>query len=358
MLQVKAYINISNLKHNLYQIQRLAPTSRILACLKANAYGHGTKEIATALENADAFSVARVEEALNLRDFEKKKNIVVLEGFLDKQELKKAAQNNITCTVHTKEQLEILEKSGLKEKINVFLKIDTGLNRIGIKEKDFSFFFAKLQKLKFIKDISFMSHFIASENKETSSCITQLMKFKKITKNLDNQKSIANSAAIMSYPKSHLDWVRPGLMLYGGTPFMEKNSKEFNLKPVMNLCARIIAIKEIKQGQGVGYNHIWKSDKKTKIATISIGYADGYPRSAQVGTPVYIKGEMFSLVGRVSMDMITVDLGVSRSKHIKVGDEVQLWGDKLDINQVAYFSDTIPHQLLASVSARVKRVSV
>mgnify|MGYP000044150726 CR=1 FL=1 len=352
-----AIIDLNALINNFCYIKKKVPQGRVLAVLKANAYGHGLERIAKALSGstyqADAFGVARLDEALALRAAGITKPIVLLEGFFDQQDLDVIAQYNFQTIIHNHEQLTILCDANLAQPIKVWLKIDTGMHRLGITPEDISIFYSQLNNSKNVHDdIILMSHLSSADNTKSNTTIDQIALFEQITHGLKNNKSLANSAGICSWPESHFQWVRPGLMLYGVSPIQDELQKQTALRPVMTLQSSLIAIKNLVKGDSVGYGGKWQATQDTKIGVIAIGYGDGYPRHAENGTPVLINGRLVPLIGRVSMDMITVDLGADSQECI--GDIATLWGKGLPVEKVAQCATTIPYELLCNISRRVQ----
>lgn len=349
-----AIIDLQALAHNYQTIKTYAPNSKVLAVLKANAYGHGLERIAKALPQADAFGVARIDEAIALRKAGINQPIVLLEGFFSADELRLLSEYNLQTIIHNKEQLEAITEATIDSPIKVWLKVDTGMHRLGIEVDDFLVFVDGLKQSHNVeKDLIIMSHLGCADDLDDETTSLQLNLFKSLP-NLGFEYSLANSAGIYAWPDTHFDWVRPGLMLYGVSPMLLGNTKQ-ELLPVMTLKSSLIAIRKIAKGESVGYGSSWTTNKDTYIGVIAIGYGDGYPRHAENGTPVYINGRVVPLVGRVSMDMITVDLGdESYEKHQdKVGDEAILWGAKLPIEKIAQHATTIPYELLCNISRRV-----
>ena len=347
-----ATINVRSVSHNIKKVREYAPQAKIMAVIKANAYGHGLLLIASALKDVDAFAVARVDEGIRLRQAGFTKRIVILEGFVCEEELQVIIQNDLDIVVHSLEQIDILEKYTTIKKISVWLKHDTGMNRLGFKTNEFAPSYQRLTDCQNVnQSISLITH-LSSADTKSSTTSEQIKIFNESVKNYSAEKSIANSAGIIAWPDSIHDWVRPGLMLYGVSPFIENTGKEIGLEPVMSLYSRLIAVKDIEKGETVGYAGTWVSDKKTKVGVVSIGYGDGYPRYAQSGTPVLINGKRVPLIGRVSMDMITVDL--SDQIDVKLGDQVMLWGDGLAVEEIAKYADTIPYTLLCGITPRVE----
>lgn len=347
-----AQINLAALQHNLRKVRELAPASQVLAVLKANAYGHGLVRVAQALTDADAFAVARIDEALALRTAGIVKPIVLLEGFYEAAELPVLIANNLQTVVHNELQLSALEQTPLDGQLKVWLKIDTGMHRLGIEPAQFAAFYRRLwQCSAVLPGIRLMSHFCCADEPTSARTAAQLSLFEQVIDSKAEQRSLANSAAILAWPQSHAEWVRPGLMLHGISPFANSVGQQHQLQPVMRLSSRLIALRQVKQGERVGYGGYWQAPKDTTLGIIAVGYGDGYPRHAVNGTPVWINGREVALAGRVSMDMITVDLGPAATD--KLGDEAVLWGPELAIERVAAAAATIPYELLCNITPRV-----
>ncbi|WP_019675940.1 alanine racemase [Arsukibacterium perlucidum] len=347
-----AQINLAALGHNLQRVQQLAPASKVLAVLKANAYGHGLVQVAQALTAADAFAVARIDEALALRTAGIVKPIVLLEGFYEAAELPILLANNLQTVVHNELQLQALEQTALEGQLKVWLKIDTGMHRLGIAPEQFNEFYRRLWQCQTVQPgIRLMSHFCCADIPGSAKTEQQLALFQQLCIDKAEQQSLANSAAILCLPQSHGDWVRPGLMLHGISPLPDQQGQQHQLQPVMRLSSRLIAMRQLQPGDTVGYGANWQAEKATWVGVIAIGYGDGYPRHAVNGTPVWLAGREVQLVGRVSMDMITVDLGANPAETI--GAEAVLWGPELAIERVAQYADTIPYELLCNITPRV-----
>ena len=352
-----AVIDRQALLHNYQSIKTKAPNSQILAVLKANGYGHGLERIAKALSTsaiqADAFGVARLDEALVLRAAGIVKPIVLLEGFFNADDIDILSVNNLQTIVHNQEQLQAILSAKLTQPLKVWLKIDTGMHRLGIDIKDFQSFYQQLLQSDNVEnDIVLMSHLACADDVSNDMTHQQLAVFSTVTDGLIQAKCIANSAGICAWPESHFDWIRPGLMLYGVSPMANESAEALNIKPVMTLQSSLIAKRNITAGESVGYSSSWTSEADTTIGVVAIGYGDGYPRHAVNGTPVLVNGRIVPLVGRVSMDMITVDLGKSATDNI--GDVVTLWGEGLPVEKVAEYASTISYELLCNIKSRVK----
>ena len=353
-----AVLNLDAVQHNLQKVRSCAPQAKIMAVIKANGYGHGLLRIAGALQNADAFAVARVDEGIRLRKAGIKTRIAVLEGFSCAEELDELVQHQLDVVVHSFTQLEIFEGRTEQGACAIWLKLDTGMNRLGFKPKEFNAVFQRLNQCSIIKQpISLMTHLANADDKQDPTTLNQIRLFNETVAalvQLGNERSIANSAGILAWQEALTDWVRPGVMLYGISPFPDSTGEQLGLKPIMSLHSRLIAVKPIAAGDKVGYSGTWVCAKPTTLGVVAIGYGDGYPRYAKAGTPVLVNGQRVPLIGRVSMDMITVDLGTQ--PDAKPGDPVTLWGDGLPVEEIALCADTIPYTLVCGVTQRVQIV--
>ena len=348
-----AEINLTALQHNLMRIKEMAPRSRVMAVLKANAYGHGLVTIAQHLQAADAFAVARIDEALALRAGGLTKPIVLLEGFFDASDLPILLANNFETIIHDENQLIALEQAELEAPIATWLKVDTGMHRLGIEPEQLEHFYARLKSTKNAKSkVRLMTHFPCADDIDNNKTDAQIAHFSRLVGEKIEQTCLANSAGIIAWPQSHGDWIRPGLMLYGVSPMLSQTGSEHGLAAVMALKTRVIAKRHIPAGEHVGYGGRWQSKQATQLAVVAMGYGDGYPRHAKIGTPVVINGKRYGIVGSVSMDMITVDIG-EQNEQVAVGDEVEMWGEHLPVEEVARCADTIPYELLCNVTPRV-----
>ena len=352
-----ASINLNALQHNLSVVKQTAPDSKILAVIKANAYGHGLLQVAQALNSADAFAVAHFEEATSLRKAFPEKTIVLLQGFADEVELSFQLSQFIQPVVHTLFQIELLEnfaKKNPEETFTVWLKLDTGMHRLGLSPNDFTIAWKRLSAILNLKNIKVMSHFANADVPSHLENNSQFQMFEQATNTLAVEKSLSNSAALLTDNKFHYDWVRPGIMLYGVSPFIDKKAESNKLQTVMTLTSRIVAVNKVKKNETVGYGSCWQASDDTYIAVVGIGYGDGYPRHIVENTPVLINGKRYPIVGRVSMDMICVDLGKDALFH--PGDEVTLWGNGLPVEEIAEKASTIAYEILCRVTARVKYI--
>lgn len=353
--RTQAYINLAALQHNFNRVCEIVGKRHILAMIKANAYGHGLLRVAKALSNVTAFGVASVEEAWILHEGGVQHPIVVMSGFRDREELSLLSEKNFTAVIHNFLQMDLLMKKKLP--VSIWIKIDTGMHRLGFLPNEIEHVYQRILRLDHIKKpLVVMTHLADANNPNREFTTQQLEIFYRITKNWTGLKSLSNSAAILAYTDQLADFVRPGLMLYGVSPFYGRTGVMEGLKPVMTLAARILAIKQLKKGDYIGYGCAWRCPEDMPIAVISIGYGDGYSRHAKSGTPVLIHGVQCPLVGRVSMDMITVDL--RHQPHAKIGDEIILWGKDLPVEKIAECADTIPYELLCNVTQRVTMLEV
>jgi alanine racemase len=350
---VSATIDTGALRHNLERVRNWAPRSKVMAVIKANAYGHGLAAVARALEAADSFAVARVDEGLTLRDAGIVKRIVLLEGVFDRIQQDAAAKAGFELVVHTAEQIDLLREAGAGEPFKVWLKLDSGMNRLGFKGEAFAAAREALSALPRVHSpVNLFTHLASADDPELPATNDQLGRFAEATHHLPGERSIANSAAMMSFPQAQADWVRPGLLLYGVSPFGGSIGADFGLKPAMTLHSHLIAIKELAAGERVGYGGTWTATRPTRLAVAAVGYGDGYPRSLGSGSPVLVNGQRAPLAGRVSMDMIGIDV-TDLAQTPMLGDPVILWGDGLPVEEIAVWADTIPYELLCGISQRV-----
>lgn len=349
----RAIIDLAALRANLQRVQACASSQRIMAVVKANAYGHGTVRVAEVLKsNVDAFAVRSLEEALTLRDAGISKPIVLLEGFFRPEELPLIAQGAIEIVMHTSKQLKDLINTPLEKAINVWLKVDTGMNRLGFSPNDIETIYQHLKEYSQIAEIRLISHLACADNFEDAMTEVQSEAFMELATALEIESSLANSAGILGWPQTHADWVRPGIMLYGVSPFPNRVGTEEGLQAVMQLESSLISVKRIRKGDSVGYGATWTSPQSMLIGVVAIGYADGYPRHAPSGTPVLVNGTRVPLVGRVSMDMITVDL--RNQPNARIGDPVILWGKNLPVEEVSSLAGTIGYELLCHVNCPIE----
>ncbi|MGL4206080.1 MAG: alanine racemase [Aeromonadaceae bacterium] len=352
MKAATALIHTQALQHNLRIVREQAPTTKVVAVVKANAYGHGLLPVARTLKEADAYAVARIEEALTLRSGGIVKPVILLEGFFSADDLPVLAANNLQTAVHSWEQLEALEQVELPQPIRAWVKLDTGMHRLGVRPEEASAFFARLAKCKnVVQPFNLMTHFSCADELDNPATREQIALFNRLAEGMGGECALSNSAGVLAWKEAHADWVRPGIMLYGISPFPDKVGADHGLQPVMTLKSTLIAVREAKAGEQVGYGANWTTQRDTRLGVIAMGYGDGYPRMAPNGTPVLVNGRLVPTAGRVSMDMMTVDLGPEATD--RVGDEVTLWGEGLPVEQVAEYVGTIPYELVTKLTPRV-----
>lgn len=354
---ISAQINLAALKHNLSIVRQYARQSRIMAVIKANAYGHGLIRIAKTLNEIDAFALLELEAAIQLREVGIHQPILLLEGFFSKSELISIDQYRLDTVIHHPEQIAMLADHRMNKKINLFLKINTGMNRLGLTPKEGSKAIHTLRNLPHVGEITLMTHLASADDPAAYHEVsTQLSVFSEVLNITRLPCSLANSAAIIQYPQTHQDWIRPGIMLYGASPLIHKTAAELDLRPVMTVSSKIIAMQQLDTNDKVGYGGAFQTQQPMQIGIVAAGYADGYPRHAQTGTPIIVNGQRTRIVGRISMDMLTVDLtGIS---NVIVGSPVTLWGDHLPIEEVAKSAGTISYELFCSLSSRVKVTTI
>lgn len=348
-----AVIDFAALQHNFSVVRATVPKAKAWCVVKANAYGHGLERCARAFAAADGLALIEIENAVQLRESGWKKPIVLLEGFFDPQDIQTIATHGFELTVHCVEQIEMLEHAKLDAPLDIHMKMNTGMNRLGFKPQAWRATHDRLRAIPAVRSIKYMTHFANAEveNGAYLPLTEQVQRFQKETTGLPGKLNLSNSAAILLHPELATDWVRPGIMLYGGTPG-GKTAEEYDLKPAMTLHSEIIAIQQIEKGDAVGYGSLFVADKPMKIGVVACGYADGYPRRAPDGTPILVDGVRTRLVGRVSMDMMTVDLTPVPNAH--VGSKVTIWGEDLPIEEVANASGTVGYELMCALSLRVQ----
>ena len=350
---IRALVDTAALRHNLSRARATAPASRVMAVIKANGYGHGLVPVARALAPADGFAVARLDEGLALRNAGLTNPVLLLEGVFSPEQLASAAQQRLDVMVHSVEQLEMLEARAGGEVVSAWIKLDTGMNRLGFRAEQFADAYARLTRVGNVApDPTLVTHLANADDRRDAKTTEQLQAFAAATAALQGARSIANSAALLAWPDTRADWVRPGLVLYGVTPFPSGTGADLGLRPVMTLQTEVIAVKDVRQGETVGYGGAWRATRGTRMAVIAAGYGDGYPRSVESGTPVLVNGRRAPIIGRVSMDMITVD--VTDLPGVTTGDPVVLWGEGVPVEEIARHAGTIPYELICGVSQRVQ----
>ena len=348
----RATVDTAALQHNLGQVRQRAPDARVMAVIKANAYGHGLVGCARALRQADALAVARMEEAVALREAGLENPVVLLEGVLDAAQLPLASALGLEIVVHSPEQLAMLEAAELERPLQAWLKLDTGMNRLGFPPEAARAIAARLAACGSVRPgLRLMTHLACADERDRQVTDTQLRRFADAVAELPGERSVANSAGLLWREDSHAEWVRPGLMLYGVSPFADQSGAELGLRPAMELMSTVIALREVHRGDRVGYGGVWTAREDSRLAILGIGYGDGYPRHLGSGAPVLVRGRRAPLAGRISMDMIAVD--ITLIPDVRVGDEVSLWGAGLPVEELAQMAGTIPYELLCGVTQRV-----
>lgn len=350
--EVTAQINLAAISHNFSIVKQHCADQNVWVMVKADGYGHGAIQVAKALPDADAFGVATLEGAIILRNQKITRPIFVMCGIGSPNEIPLFLEYDIGIVIHHPIQIEWLKQHDFKNPLSVWIKINTGMNRLGMSQEDSLQAIKDLSVMQNIKICGVMTHLADADDQDKSFTKTQLQQF--FLHAQDLPKSIANSAAILAYPEAITDWVRPGIMIYGVSPFKEKTGSDFQLKPVMTLQAHLIAINEVKKGAKIGYGCTYECPRDMTIGVVGIGYGDGYPRHAKNGTPVLVGNQICPIVGRVSMDMITVDL--TEHTHVEFNDAVTLWGEKLPVEIIAHYADTIAYELLCKLTSRVKYI--
>jgi len=354
MRPARALISSDALLHNFTRVRSFAPLASIMAVVKANGYGHGLVWTAQTLRAASAFGVASVEDGIQLRDAGITQPICLLEGFFQPEELPALVRYQLSSVVHHESQLWDLEHAGKIEPIDVWVKVDTGMHRIGFQPEAVPAIIKRLKVCMAVGRVRVMSHLPTADNRFDSATPYQVRLLDELTQNTNVERSLANSAGVVNWPSSHFEWVRPGIMLYGATPMIGMSAAALDLKPVMTLASELIAVNPRRKGDAIGYGGDWVCPEDMPVGVVAIGYGDGYPRHAPPGTPVLVNGARVPIIGRVSMDMVMVDL--RELPDAKVGDPVVLWGAGLPVEEIAALSGTIAYELLCCVTARVPRI--
>jgi alanine racemase len=345
---IQAHIDLSALRNNLRVVRR-ASSARVMAVVKANAYGHGLLQTARALNDADGYALLDVRDAVTLRDAGFRQPILLLEGYFSRDELPLLAEYELTTVIHSHQQLEWLDAYPRKNGLSVWLKLNSGMNRLGFSAQEFPAVMERLKSHRAVRDVTLMTHFAQAD--EAPGVSAQHALFEQLTANRHHPRSLANSAAILRHPAAHADWVRPGIMLYGSSPFGDASAQALGLQPVMTLSSELISVRDIKAGEAVGYGATFRAERAMRIGTVACGYADGYPRHAASGTSILVDGKRTRTLGRVSMDMLSVDL--SALPDARVGSRVVLWGEGMPIDEVARSAGTISYELLCALAPRV-----
>lgn len=346
---ITATIDLAALTHNLGVARAHAPHAKVFAVIKANAYGHGLLRVAGALRGADGFAVLEFDAAIRLRDAGYAQRIVLLEGFFDVREAVDGAARKIASVVHNPEQFAWTDPLVTGSRLDVLLKINSGMNRLGFMPEAVRGAYETLQENPGVGKITLMSHFADADG--AGGVAAQMAVFERAVAGIAAPRSLANSAATLRYPETHFDWIRPGIMLYGSSPFTDRSAAELGLKPVMTLASAIIAVCDLKPGDTVGYGGTFRAERMMRIGIVACGYADGYPRHAPSGTPLRVGGRMTTTVGRVSMDMLVAD--ITDMPEAGIGTRVVLWGEGNPVDVVAQAAGTVSYELMCALAARV-----
>ncbi|UQY42581.1 catabolic alanine racemase DadX [Erwinia sp. PK3-005] len=347
---IVATIHSAALRQNLEIVRRAAPGSRVWSVVKANGYGHGISRIWQHLSDTDGFALLNLAEAIQLRELGWKKPILLLEGFFHSDELELLDRYRLTTSVHSNWQIQALAKAQLSAPLDIYVKVNSGMNRLGFMPEQVHKVWQKLRALDNVGEMTLMTHFAEAEKEE--GIIEPMKQVERAAEGLNCPRSLANSAATLWHPEAHFDWVRPGIVLYGASPGGQwQDIAGTGLKPAMTLTSEIIAIQQLRPGAGVGYGYRYHAAAEQRIGVVACGYADGYPRHAPSGTPVVIDGVRTTTVGAISMDMITVDL--TPCPQAGIGSKVELWGDRVKIDEVASSAGTVGYELMCAVAPRV-----
>jgi len=351
-----AEINLENVRANFLLAASIMPQGKTIAVVKADAYGHGAVQIAEYLsQDVEVFAVACIEEAMALRASGLRHPILLLEGFFEASELEIISREGFWTVVHSQDQLDKLAKSSLPKKIPIWLKVDTGMHRLGFNPEQAAMAYVELKKMHQVKSVVVMTHLANADDRLTTgvSVEAQLSRLPASLSSPEIELSFANSAGILDHETARKHWQRPGIMLYGASPLAKENEHSKKLRPVMTLKSKVIATKWVERGDSVGYGGRFVAERRTKIGTVAMGYADGYPRQAADGTPVLVNGQRARLIGRVSMDMLTVDL--TDIPESGVDSEIEFWGENLHANEVASHCGTIAYHLFTGITKRISR---
>ena len=351
---IQAIVHPSALVNNLLVARQAAPTAKILAVVKANGYGHGLLRVAKALEECDGFAVLSLEEAVRLREAGFAQPILLLEGVFEEAELLVVAEHQLSVVIHTEEQIEWLKRAWSPVRIDVFLKMNTGMNRLGFTPEAFPQALAALQACPVLGRITLMTHFACAD--EAAGVSQQFARFNAFTHALALPTCLANSAALLRNSETHGAWVRPGIMLYGASPFADQRAVDLGLEPAMSLVSKVIAVQCVTAGEHIGYGGAYTAERNLRVGIVACGYADGYPRHAGTDTPILVAGVRTRTLGRVSMDMLYADL--TSVSHAGVGSPVTLWGEGLPVEEVARAAGTISYELLCARAERVPIIEI
>jgi alanine racemase len=348
-----AITHVAAMQANLAAAKKAVPDTRTWAVVKADAYGHGLEHATRAFEAADGLSLVEFDRAARLRELGWQKPIMMMQGMFDVADIEHLVRDDLQPVIHHVEQCRMLETSPINRPLAVHLKINTGMNRLGFMPSQVSEVYQRLASLPSVRSVSLMTHFANADSNGTMPDVAaQIEAFQRATAGLDAEISLSNSAATLLQPQIRSDWIRPGVMLYGGAPGAQ-SALSLGLQPAMTLQSRVIATQSLRAGDSVGYGSLFIADRPMRIGIVACGYADGYPRLASTGTPVLLNGVRTHVLGRVSMDMLNIDL--SPLPNADVGSEVTLWGEGLPIDEVAAHAGTIGYELMCGVAPRVRR---
>ena len=346
---IQASFDLAALRNNFAIARRQAGAAKVMAVVKANAYGHGLLRVARALADADAFALLELDDAMRLRDAGYRQRILLLEGFFRADELPVIFHHEFSVMIHNDEQIAMLAELRGDRKLEVFVKFNTGMNRLGFPAALAGRVLEQLKALPCIAEVVLTTHFSDAEG--VSGIEWQMREFECHVARPGYARSLANSAALLRFPEARGDWVRPGIMLYGASPLEDRTAAQIGLRPAMSLTSEIIGIQNLKRGDTVGYGSLFSADREMRIGVVACGYADGYPRHAYNGTPVLVDGVRVPMAGRVSMDMLCVDL--SGVPNAGIGTPVTLWGAGLPVEEVAAAAGTVSYELLCALARRV-----
>lgn len=337
---------------NLACIRRWVPRARVMAVVKADAYGHRLDLCLPALAQADMLAVASLDEARAVRRLGNRQPVLLLEGVLHASDLAVVESLGLELAVHHLSQVKMLETFGRSPCARLWLEVDSGMHRLGVEPEQAASLHARLSALAGAEQVNLMSHFASAERPLSDAAVGQLERFDRAVAGLPGEHCLANSGAILKHPQAHRDWVRAGILLYGISPLADQTGADLGLKPVMTLEAEVLAINRVAAGEAIGYGGRYRAERELQVGVIGIGYGDGYPRSVIDGAPVLVGGQRCALVGRVSMDMITVDL--TEAPEVQIGDRAVLWGQDLPIEEIAAAAATIPYELSCRITRRVR----
>ncbi len=353
---IRARIDTAALRANFDRLRAIAAGRRVIAVVKANGYGHGAVTVARALESADAFGVARLEEGIELRAAGIRQPVLLLEGVVTREQLQEAAEHRLDLVVHELSQIALLEAWRGPQSFALWLKVDTGMHRLGFRAEDAAAVLARLRGLPVpAAHLRVMTHFACADERDSPVTREQITRFGALAAPLGLETSLCNSAGLLGWPAARGDWVRPGLSLYGVSPFAGESAVSLGLAPVMTLTTTVIATRPVARGECVGYGARWRAPRDSRVAILAAGYADGLLRGLPGGSPILVCGQRAPLVGRVSMDMIAVD--VTGLAGVEVGTTAELWGPSLPVEEVAAHAGTLAYELLCGVTSRVEFVT-